>query len=461
MGRSAIAALRNPFNEGGSVEKRGLFGWMGAQPSPQAPGVYGTGQGYEPVAPYAGQPGGMAEPGAAPGGMAEPGAAPGGAMPGAPTVGGEAGAAAQPPGGVPPSVAADAFAAAAGTGAAGLGGVPGASTEAFPMVGDQGPMFLRQTMRFPPVPPPLPPGVPRPGNNPAGLTARSVAAIVPSVRGLKMADNQYPRPVDRVWVSFNYYDGVNQGINDALGAPIKNMQVYRETFGFEKTFLDRAASVGFRIPLNTLTITNAFSALNGTHTSTGNFSSFLKYALYDDGANLFSVGLDMYFPTGPTNFAGYPALIGINAMDLQPFFGYILQRDRLYFQGFNSISVPMDRRLATMYYCSLGLGYYVYRAQNPRALFSFLVPSFETHLNIPLNWVGFQPNNIGGTPNVVDLTFGLNVGVAGRAVISAAYVRPVTGPLPFGGEFSLLLNIPFGGRAGRAFPLTPPPVIGG
>ena len=132
------------------------------------------------------------------------------------------------------------------------------------MIGDRGPLFLRQNLRFPPIPPPFPPGIPRPGNNPGALAGRSVAAIVPAIRGFKIADNQYPRPVDRVWTAFNYYDGVNSGINNELGAPIKNMQVYNETFGFEKTVLDQQASVGFRLPVNTLTITSGFPGLGGT-----------------------------------------------------------------------------------------------------------------------------------------------------------------------------------------------------
>ena len=112
---------------------------------------------------------------------------------------------------------------------------------------------------------------------------------MPAIRGFKIADNQYPRPVDRVWVSFNYYDGVNSGLNSELGAPIKNMQVYNETFGFEKTFLDQQASLGFRIPVNTLTITSGFPGLSGTHTSTGNFSSLFKYVLWQDNrGNLIS-----------------------------------------------------------------------------------------------------------------------------------------------------------------------------
>ena len=324
------------------------------------------------------------------------------------------------------------------------------------MIGDRGPLFLRQNLRFPPIPTPIPP----PGTNSASLVARSGAAIVPAVRGFKIADNQYPRPVDRVWVSFNYYDGVNSGINEELRAPIKDMQVYRETFGFEKTFLAQTASVGFRIPVDTLTISSGFPRLSGTHTSTGNFSSYFKYVLWEDNrGNLLSAGLDMYFPTGPKSFAGFPSIMGINAFELQPFLGYLYRWDDLFLQGFNSISVPTDRNLATMYYCDIAVGYIVYRAQDPRAILSSIVPTFETHLNIPLNWAGLQIRNIGSTPDVVDLTFGLNVGLANRAVLSTAYVCPVTGPRPFTGEFALMLNVPFGGRPGRNIPLTPP-VIG-
>jgi hypothetical protein len=327
---------------------------------------------------------------------------------------------------------------------AGLGGEVGAGGAAYAapvMIGDRGPLFARESL-------------------PARLIGRSVAAIVPAVRHFKISDNQYPRPVDRVWVSFNYYDGVNSGLNSELGAPIKNMQVYNEIFGIEKTCLNQQASVGFRIPVNTLTIIGSSPDLSGTHTSTGNFSSFFKYVLWQDKqGDLISGGVDLTFPTGPTTFAGYPTHQGINAFELQPFLGYIYPRDRFYLQGYTSIAVPTDRNLATMYYFDIALGYFVYRSQNPRAWISAIIPAFETHLNIPLNWAGFNPRFLGSTPDVVDLTWGLNVGLASRAMLTAAYIHPVTGPAPFDGEFTLLLNIFFGGRPGRYIPTTPP-VIG-
>ena len=435
--RAAIAQLRNPFEWRGSEAGQGLFGSIMAQPSPQVPG------------PPAAMPEGA-------------GAPPAGTEPEAGEVPGTTGAGTAPFTSATPSAAAaaEAFAAAAGNAGPGFGGGLGATGSLYPMIGDRGPLFTRETFRFPPVPSPFPPGVPRPGTNPATLAGRSVAAIVPAVRGFKIADNQYPRPVDRVWVSFNYYNGVNSGLNSELGAPIKNMQVYNEIFGFEKTFLDQQASIGFRIPVNTLTLTSGFPGLSGSHTSTGNFSSYFKYVLWEDNqGNLISGGVDFSFPTGPTSFAGYPTVQGINAFEFQPFLGYIYQRQQYYMQGFTSISVPTDRNLATMYYFDIALGYFVYRSQNPRAWISAIVPVFETHLNIPLNWAGFQPRYIGSTPDVVDFTWGVNLGLANRAVLSAAYVHPVTGPTPFSGELARMLNVLFGGRPGRNIPITPP-VIG-
>jgi hypothetical protein len=455
ISRATIAQLRNPFEWEGAPGKRGLFEWFAPKPSPQYPGLPVTGA----AAPSGGLPGEMGMPGAPPAAGAMPGAgAELGAVspPSAPTPG-----AAAPTGAAPsPTAGAESFAAATGAAGPGFGGGLGAATTAFPMIGDRGPLFLRQSLRFPPIPTPIPLPVPRPGNNPATLTGRSVAAIVPAIRGFKIADNQYPRPVDRVWVSFNYYDGVNSGLNKEIGAPIKNMQVYNEVFGFEKTFLDQQASVGFRIPVNTLTIGSGFPGLAGTHTSTGNFSSFFKYVLWEDRqGSLLSGGVDLSFPTGPKTFAGYPSTLGINAFEMQPFLGYIYRQNDFFMQGFTSIAVPTDRNLATMYYFDIALGYFVYRSEDPRALISAIVPVFETHLNIPLNWAGFQPRYIGSTPDVVDLTYGVNLGIANRAVLSTAYVHSVTGPTPFSGELAIMLNVPFGGRPGRNIPLTPP-VIG-
>ena len=77
------------------------------------------------------------------------------------------------------------------TGLAGLarGGIP-------QMIGDLGP-GLSIPRPYPPTPPPTPP------------SPRRASALVPSVRGLKVSENQSPRPQDRVFFTFDYFSNVN------------------------------------------------------------------------------------------------------------------------------------------------------------------------------------------------------------------------------------------------------------
>ena len=65
--------------------------------------------------------------------------------------------------------------------------------------------------------------------------------VIPSMRGVKISDNQSPRPQDRVYFSFNYFQGVNDQVNQKLQAPIGYTQVFRYIVGFEKTFFDGQA----------------------------------------------------------------------------------------------------------------------------------------------------------------------------------------------------------------------------
>jgi len=60
----------------------------------------------------------------------------------------------------------------------------------------------------------------------------------------KIAKNESPRPTNRVFLTYNYFNDVT------LGHPIPDLQtdLNREVIGFEKTFLNGDASVGLRLP---------------------------------------------------------------------------------------------------------------------------------------------------------------------------------------------------------------------
>jgi hypothetical protein len=349
---------------------------------------------------------------------------------------------------------------AAQAGAAGL-----RFSDAPVMLGDQGPLAGHQalapvTPKPPPVPtPPQPPVPPVPARR-----VQQRLTFVPWIRGFKIADNQSPRPQDRFFYSFEYYNNVNGVVNQAVGAPVSHEKVYRELFGFEKTFFDGNASIGLRLPLNTVTADSRRAGYGGTNTAVGNLTVFAKQILWQDqgGRNLVTGGLAITTPNGPTAFAGAPHTFGFHDADIQPFIGYIFAGDRWYVQGFEAIDVPTDPNDVTIQYNDIGIGYFIYRDPNPSALVSSIAPTFETHVNVPLNHRGvFHLNDRAGTSDVVDLTYGVTALFRRTASLTVGFVNPVTGPKPFSYEWQLFLNVYFGRTRARAMQAPPTPPLGG
>jgi hypothetical protein len=287
--------------------------------------------------------------------------------------------------------------------------------------------------------------------------ATSPSAIrFPWVRGYKMADNQSPRPQDRVFVAFNFFDDLNQ----PPGSGLHEVKVYREFFGVEKTFFDQNVSVGLRLPLNTITAQGVAPVLGGTSTALGDLTVFLKGILWQDRrtGSLLSAGLAVTPPNGPSHFAGARFAQSIPTTSLQPFLGFIGNFGRGFIQGFTGTNIPTDSRVTTMYYNDVGIGYFLYRAADPEALISAVVPTMEVHVNTPLNHRATTAvGSLLGTPDVVDLTFGTSIGLGRRALLSAGIVNPVTGPRPYELEVVVLLNVFFGRSLSR--PPTPPPAF--
>src|SRR5262249_49952 len=111
---------------------------------------------------------------------------------------------------------------------------------------------------------PLPAG-PRTGNLQT-LFAGNVPVPF-AMSGFKIADNEGPRPECRLFLTFDYFVHVFHGLGDpGQVAPFEtglapkqflqafglnrfpDLRVGRETFGFEKTFLNGDASIGMRVP---------------------------------------------------------------------------------------------------------------------------------------------------------------------------------------------------------------------
>ena len=111
-----------------------------------------------------------------------------------------------------------------------------------------------------------------------------------------------------------------------------------------------------------------------------------------------------------------------------------------------------------MVYNDIGVGYFAFRRTTRTASSPASRPTFEVHVNSPLthrDW--FNANDPSGTADVVDLTYGVNVGFFRQSVLTFGWVTPVTGPRPFSYEAVLLFNWRFGrSRSGAA-----PPIVGG
>jgi hypothetical protein len=284
------------------------------------------------------------------------------------------------------------------------------------------------------------------------LGAQPGAVQVPWARGYKMADNQSPPPPDRFFVAFNFFDDLSQ----PAGSGLHQVKIYREFFGAEKTFFDGNASIGVRLPLNTISAQSFSPYRGGTSTALGDLTVFFKGIFWQNRStgSLVSGGLAVTTPNSPSYFAGASFAKAIPTASMQPFLGYIANFGDWFVQGFTGSNLPTDPNVATMYYNDVGAGYFLYRAAQPDAWISAIVPTFEVHVNTPLSHRSHA--TFSGAPDVVDLTFGTSFGLGRTGVLSAGVVNPVTGPRPYELEAILQLNVFFGQR--RVAP-TPPPAF--
>jgi hypothetical protein len=394
-------------------------------------------------------PSAPAAPGAVPGAPAL-GAAPG-AAPGAEAIPGAAAGAA--PGAAAPS-GAETFGAAAEAAGPGFGAALEAAATPFVMIGDLSPLMVRSFASTQPGAVPGPP--PPPGT-------RGASAIYPSVRNYKISENQSPRPMDRVFFSFNYYNNVNDTINSRNGSSVTQMKVYTYLLGLEKTFNDGLGSVGIRFPINNLTA-NSIQNVIATPTSTavGDLTVFAKYILCQNRqtGSLVSACFAITPPTGPSQFAGAHYLFGINSIYFQPCLAFIYNYNRWFLQGFSGFSFPANPSDVSFIYNDIGIGYYLLRSQDRNAFLSAFAPTVELHVNNPINHRDvFNRFDIAGSPDTVDLTFGLNFLFGRSAVLTAAFVTPLASPKPFDSEAALLLNIFYGRTRASMIPITPPPAL--
>jgi hypothetical protein len=249
----------------------------------------------------------------------------------------------------------------------------------------------------------------------------------------KIADNESPIPLDRVFGTFAYFDNLARGLSSFSsptnlppppGTRVTGMNLFQEVYGFEKTFLNGNASAGVRMPVLQLDGADSLG-----RSGVGDLNVVLKYALLNDpaGAGVVSSGLMVTAPTGPDTVlaqGGSP----LHPWFLQPFLGGLRNFGDFYVQGFTSVAVPTDFRDVALWFKDVGLGYNLYR--NPVApILNGILPTVEAHVTTPLNHAGFSSQPV-GVPATVTFTGGVYFIFRNRASLSLGAAMPVTGPRP-------------------------------
>jgi hypothetical protein len=368
--------------------------------------------------PYSASPP-CATPGYPPSTMIPPAAAvpPGAARPGAPAPGAPAPGAPAPGAQAQDAAAAAAAAATAdpGTGAGGERGSDALASAAPQMIGDlssSGFVVISSSS----------------SSFSRGSSSTGPRIPIGARSGFKISENESPAPQTRVFLTYNYFNGIN-----TFGGG--HADLHRGLAGFEFAMMDGAASIGVRMPYTQGTGDGAVG-LDGF----GDLSIIGKYAFYRDNqtGDVVSGGLVVTTPTGFTT--RLPDGSSINSVILQPWAGFILSMDNVYAQGFTAVIVPTETKDVTLYTADLGVGYRLYRCNSDQLLTS-ITPTVETHINIPLNHSS-QTSTI-FFPDQITMTGGVHFGLCGTSRLTLAAAVPVTGPRLYDVEFVAQLNLGF------------------
>jgi hypothetical protein len=289
------------------------------------------------------------------------------------------------------------------------------------------------------------------------LVPATVRVVAPFHAAFKIAEDESPRPEDRVFFNYNYYSDVTgpttsfgvphtEVVNTTLNGrpatvttvtpavPSPQTDLHREVVGFEKTFLGGDASIEVRAPVVEQV---GADAIGGS--DFGDMTLVVKYAFVNDrvSGDVLSAGLALTVPTGP----GLPLPGGDRLRDtlLQPWAGYIWNLDRFYVEGFTSLVVPTDMRDVMLLFNDVGVGYALYRGG--AGFVTAVVPTVEAHVTTPLNHR--SADSLVTMPDLVVLTAGSHFEIGRDAILSVGVAAPVTGPRAFDVEALVQLNYRF------------------
>jgi hypothetical protein len=302
----------------------------------------------------------------------------------------------------------------------------------------------------------LPADINDPNVNPTGR-ATVALPLSTAMRAGKIAENGNTLPQDRIFFLYNHYqNAVSFNTNGLSEEPVSEVQSRdRYVLGFEKTFFDGWWSAELRMPISSRTRfdTDEFG-LTGGHA--GNLAVVVKRLLSRSDRGASCIGLSIDTPTGSnlygrvfdTNFT-----IRNQAVHLMPYAGFCrMPTRRLFYQGFIQVDVPLNGNKIdftdpsfgsgtfgayheqTLMYLDLETGYWLFRNPCSSAL-TGLAAILEFHyigtlqnassVNASTELATLQFTNPANRMDVVDMTVGLHVELAGNTLCRVAGVFPL------------------------------------
>jgi hypothetical protein len=272
--------------------------------------------------------------------------------------------------------------------------------------------------------------VPVTADVPVQQTIRYRSFLASRYQGIFITDNDNPRPTDRIYFGYNFYNNVGPSLNP--GAPETDSQ--RQTLGFEKTFFGGDASIGMRLPF-----VQQFGP--DTANNIGDLTILGKYAFINNRqtGDVLSAGFVMTTPTGGGSAILLDGREAPHSWLFQPWGGFIKTFDRAYVMGISNLVVPTDGRDPTIWGNSLSAGYRIYNSPGDR-LINGITPAAEVHVRTPLNHRDI--NDLVFLMDQVNITGVVHVR-ARRGVFSPAISVPVMGPKPFAVEAMCYANFVF------------------
>jgi hypothetical protein len=240
------------------------------------------------------------------------------------------------------------------------------------------------------------------GRDPNGQLGFSSEVDLPTSGGsrrVKIAENDSPIPVDRVFFNYNHFHNLFQ-LSERPPAPpgapptVRQVSIDRYTVGVEKTMAGGEYSVEVRLPFNG-TFDEQLQTVGVDGRNIGNLALVFKSLLYSDEGLAIGAGLGLDTPTGGDTIGRIgQANIRFNnqALHVLPYIGFLVApgdptwgwNNGFFFSGFAQIDIategnsvnllapgaPAARSLGkfteqNLAFLDLGLGYWLYR--NPYA----------------------------------------------------------------------------------------------